>query len=176
MAKQLTLFDCLSKANTTNQANISTEVDLVDNVIDDEFELQSDFLTSQSDCGVDELLDEVSATGDVDQLFLDEFESDSETEQQEEHHISHPTVENSYTTSDHAQLAASDISSGVAQPPVQPLLSSFPATQFGPKARCFSKNWYEKYSWVEYSIQKDAIFCYPCRFFSLPGTARTEEV
>uniref|UniRef100_A0A1X7UUF2 HAT C-terminal dimerisation domain-containing protein n=1 Tax=Amphimedon queenslandica TaxID=400682 RepID=A0A1X7UUF2_AMPQE len=141
MAKQLTLFDCLSKANTTNPANISTEVDLVDNVIDDEFELQSDFLTSQSDCSVDELLDEVSATGDVDQLNLDEFESDSETEQQEEHHISHPTIETSCATSDCAQLAASDISSGVAQPPVRPLLNSFPTTQFGPKARCFSKIW-----------------------------------
>uniref|UniRef100_A0A1X7VA84 Uncharacterized protein n=1 Tax=Amphimedon queenslandica TaxID=400682 RepID=A0A1X7VA84_AMPQE len=110
MAKHLALFDCLSKTNTTNQANISTKVDLVDNVIDNEIELQSDFLTSHSNCGVDELLDEVSATGDVDQLILDEFESHFETEQWKEHHISHLTVENS---SDHAQLAASDISKGV---------------------------------------------------------------
>ncbi len=70
---------------------------------------------------------------------------------------------------------ASDISSGVAQPPVRPKLHSFPVTQFGSKVHCFNNKWYEKYSWVEYSIQKDAIFCYPCRFFSIPGTTRTEE-
>ena len=86
-------------------------VDIIDDNYED-FELQSDFMSSESDCGNDELLDEVGSTGDVNQLNLDEFESESETEPQEEHHNSHPTVENSYVTSDH-QLATSDISSGV---------------------------------------------------------------
>ena len=59
----------------------------------------------------------------------------------------------------------SDVSSGVAQPPVRPQHQSFPVTKFGSKARSFNHKWYEKYSWLEYSVQKDAIFCYPCRFF-----------
>ncbi len=26
--------------------------------------------------------------------------------------------------------------------------------------------WFDDYPWIEYSILKDAVFCYPCRFFS----------
>ena len=44
----------------------------------------------------------------------------------------------------------SDIASGVTQSPVQPQLKSFPVTYFGSKARCFSANWYKKYTWLEY--------------------------
>ena len=49
-------------------------VDLIDDNYDD-FELQSDFMSSQSDCGNHELLDEVGSTGDVNQLNLDEFQN-----------------------------------------------------------------------------------------------------
>lgn len=48
--------------------------------------------------------------------------------------------------------------------PMQPVLKKFPYTATGNKRRAFTKKWYEK-KWLEYSCAKDAVFCYPCRFF-----------
>lgn len=31
--------------------------------------------------------------------------------------------------------------------------------------RCFKPNWMEKYPWIEYSVTRDAVFCYICRQF-----------
>jgi hypothetical protein len=45
--------------------------------------------------------------------------------------------------------------------PIRPKIN-FPVT----KKRKFSTQWYVKYDWVEYSIHRDAIFCFPCRKFS----------
>lgn len=45
---------------------------------------------------------------------------------------------------------------------VQIILPSYPRNKDG---RCFQKEWYKKFSWVEYSPSKDAAFCYPCRQF-----------
>lgn len=38
----------------------------------------------------------------------------------------------------------------------------FPATD----KRKFNQKWLKDYVWLEYSISKDAVFCYPCRAFS----------
>ena len=64
----------------------------------------------------------------------------------------------------------SDVAQGLLQSPVQPLIN-FPSTTVGNKKRSFNSDWYKKYKWLEYSIQKDAAFCYPCRFF--PTTTRS---
>ena len=144
-------------------------VDIIDDNHD--CELQENSLHGDDEYG--DQSDEVQFTeDDVTLLDFDELKSDCEPLEEP---YSSPSAENSYITSNPQDGVASDISSGVAQPPIRPKLHSFPVTQFGSKARCFNNKWYEKYSWVEYSIQKDAIFCYPCRFFSLPGTTRTEE-
>ena len=42
----------------------------------------------------------------------------------------------------------------------------FPSTNVGNKKRSFNSYWYKNYKWLEYSVQKDAAFCYPCRFFA----------
>lgn len=39
----------------------------------------------------------------------------------------------------------------------------FPLTN----GRRFQPNWITKFSWIEYSLQRDAVFCYYCRQFSL---------
>ncbi len=44
--------------------------------------------------------------------------------------------------------------------PIRPIIK-FPET----KKRKFLKSWYAEYAWVEYSIFKDAAFCFPCRKF-----------
>ncbi len=55
----------------------------------------------------------------------------------------------------------------VQDDPVQPRHYRFPATYFGTKERSFNPMLFEKYVWLEYSISRDAVFCYDCRFFML---------
>eukprot|EP00732_Lithocolla_globosa_P001241 Lithocolla_globosa_v1_NODE_583_length_3681_cov_15.345284.p1 type:complete len:543 gc:universal NODE_583_length_3681_cov_15.345284:3050-1422(-) len=62
-----------------------------------------------------------------------------------------------------------DIASGPEVKPVQPTRTNFPKTMFGQKQRSFSSGWYAVHPWIEYSESVDAIFCFPCRFFSLPS-------
>ena len=59
--------------------------------------------------------------------------------------------------------------------PVQPCRSSvkFPVTIVGSKRRSFNPDWFKTYSWLEYSVERDAAFCFPCRHFS-SGEGRTE--
>ena len=60
----------------------------------------------------------------------------------------------------------SDIANSMCDDPVQPRQHRFPATLFGNKTRSFNPQWFNKHTWLEYSIKKDAAFCYVCRFFS----------
>lgn len=60
-----------------------------------------------------------------------------------------------------------DIASGVHDNPVQPRHHKFPATKFGNRFRSFNPAWFNTYPWLEYSITKDAAFCYACRFFGM---------
>ena len=48
--------------------------------------------------------------------------------------------------------------------PIWPLID-FPQTDQGRKKYRFSKNWYNEYDWIEYSLSKDAAFCFSCRCF-----------
>ena len=59
-----------------------------------------------------------------------------------------------------------DIASSLQKSPIQPVNYPFPSTVIGDKEHCFNPKWYEQYEWLEYSIAKDAVFCYPCRFFA----------
>ncbi|XP_073466822.1 zinc finger MYM-type protein 1-like [Aquarana catesbeiana] len=53
----------------------------------------------------------------------------------------------------------------VEKGPVQPKLAQYPYEYFGTQKRSFQFHWLEKYSWLEYSIQKNASFCFSCRNF-----------
>ena len=53
--------------------------------------------------------------------------------------------------------------------PSRPKLNSFPKDK---KNRCFRSVWYNQFSWLEYSVNKDAAYCYPCRRF-LPHIRET---
>lgn len=53
------------------------------------------------------------------------------------------------------------ISKGACQPKVH----NFPRTQFGNSTRSFREAWYKKYDWLEYSISKDAAYCFICFLF-----------
>ncbi len=79
------------------------------------------------------------------------------------------------TCSRQPSCVVSDVAQGIHQSPVQPL-KKFPTTLFGSKSRSFNALWYHKYQWLEYSVEKDAAFCYACRLFSTGATGRAEEV
>jgi hypothetical protein len=49
--------------------------------------------------------------------------------------------------------------------PRQLHLTQFPRTQFGKQFRSFSSPWYVSRPWLEYSLTKDAAFCFCCRLF-----------
>ena len=70
-------------------------------------------------------------------------------------------------------LPPTDISHGPLQPPTQPKIQ-FPMRSFGQgRPRAFNCEWYKSFCWIEYSIQQDAAYCYPCRHFII-GTGRSE--
>ncbi|XP_022861534.1 zinc finger MYM-type protein 1-like, partial [Olea europaea var. sylvestris] len=55
----------------------------------------------------------------------------------------------------------------VQRGPCQPRNHEFPPTRMGNKDRRFCVSWYNEHpSWLEYSIEKDAVFCLYCYLFS----------
>ena len=60
-----------------------------------------------------------------------------------------------------------------SDPPRQPIIE-FPHTNFNNKMRKFSKSWYSEYTWLEYSIMKDSVYCKPCRFFANHSRSSSE--
>lgn len=48
----------------------------------------------------------------------------------------------------------------------------YPKTKFGSQNRGFTPSYFSEFNWLEYSIKKDSVFCFPYRVF---GTARQTE-
>ncbi|XP_022852717.1 zinc finger MYM-type protein 5-like [Olea europaea var. sylvestris] len=58
----------------------------------------------------------------------------------------------------------------VQRGPCQPRNHEFPPTRMANKDRRFCVSWYNEHpSWLEYSIAKDAVFCFYCYLFSSSG-------
>ncbi|KAL4007591.1 hypothetical protein ACER0C_001443 [Sarotherodon galilaeus] len=49
--------------------------------------------------------------------------------------------------------------------PRQVKLKSYPHDTFGTQKRAFNHSWFEKHNWLEYSVNQNAAFCFPCRVF-----------
>ncbi|XP_057786232.1 uncharacterized protein LOC131003703 [Salvia miltiorrhiza] len=49
--------------------------------------------------------------------------------------------------------------------PCQLVGHNYPKTQFGNQLRSFQDVWYQKFVWLEYSVAKDACFCFWCYLF-----------
>ena len=69
-----------------------------------------------------------------------------------------------YSNNQMVPVVPSDIAASPNQSPVQPNLQ-YPVTVIGGKRRSFNSLWYKKYHWLEYSREKNAVYCFPCRFF-----------
>uniref|UniRef100_H2ZYF9 TTF-type domain-containing protein n=1 Tax=Latimeria chalumnae TaxID=7897 RepID=H2ZYF9_LATCH len=50
-----------------------------------------------------------------------------------------------------------------------PELKRYSSQIFGMQARFFNRSWYEQYSWLEYSVALDAMFCFACWHFAHVG-------
>ena len=71
----------------------------------------------------------------------------------------------------------SDISSSSDEKPVQPnpMTFRYPSKKMGQQNRSFNSKWFNAYSWLEYSIERDAAFCLLCRHFNTKG-GKNEDV
>ncbi|XP_057793266.1 uncharacterized protein LOC131009879 [Salvia miltiorrhiza] len=49
--------------------------------------------------------------------------------------------------------------------PCQVVGHTYPKTEFGTQLKSFQDAWYEKFVWLEYSVSKDACFCFWCYLF-----------
>lgn len=54
---------------------------------------------------------------------------------------------------------------GMHDGPTQIKLAQYPQRRFGLKKRSFTSNWFETFPWLEYSVSRDAAFCFSCRMF-----------
>jgi len=52
--------------------------------------------------------------------------------------------------------------------PCQPKGHIFPKKQIGDRQRSFQESWFKKHEWLEYSVAKDAAFCFYCFRFKQP--------
>ncbi|XP_062085462.1 uncharacterized protein LOC133791557 [Humulus lupulus] len=53
--------------------------------------------------------------------------------------------------------------------PCQPRHHDFPKKKCGQAFRIFNPDWFDDYNWLEYSIEKDAVFCLWCYLFRPTG-------
>ena len=59
-----------------------------------------------------------------------------------------------------------DIAKNPDEELVQPRHINYPYRSYGSKKCSFNSHWYASYPWLEYSVELDAAFCFPCRMFS----------
>ncbi|XP_021315808.1 zinc finger MYM-type protein 1-like [Sorghum bicolor] len=53
----------------------------------------------------------------------------------------------------------------IAKGPCQPWSHDFPTRYIGGKPRRFLPDWFGEFTWIEYSVEKDAAFCFVCYLF-----------
>ena len=56
----------------------------------------------------------------------------------------------------------------VSSGPIRPIID-FPKSTIGSRDYKFQSRWYDEFEWLEYSVAKDAVFCFYCRCFGTLG-------
>ncbi|XP_076050834.1 zinc finger MYM-type protein 1-like [Oratosquilla oratoria] len=59
--------------------------------------------------------------------------------------------------------------------PTCPDLKKYPSHMQGGQTRSFNKRGHQQYSWLEYSVVKDAAYCFACRHFTTSHLGRAEQ-
>lgn len=57
--------------------------------------------------------------------------------------------------------------------PCQPAGHKFPRKQQGHGSRSFIEVWFKRFDWLEYSVEKDAAYCFYCYLFKKPGVGKS---
>ena len=149
MAKQLSIFDCLSRDTTIDTPSTSTAALHESNIHDEEI------LEDEGELSEEELAEEDLQTPEdsVQAILVD---------------CSEPFSVSASGTSlmgNQTGKIPHDIAASISESPRQPK-QTFPSRSFGKgRKRSFNVMWYKTYPWLEYSASSDACFCYPCRFF-----------
>jgi hypothetical protein len=68
---------------------------------------------------------------------------------------------NKYNVNEHNSVVRAYIALG----PCQPWNHDFPIRIIGGKPRRFLPDWFGEFKWLEYSVEKDAAFCFVCYLF-----------
>ena len=192
MSKQLTLFECRSdttqstnsqetvRTRTTQSSNegnsrwtIATNTRILqDNTVFVDRPTSSTTVVINDSCS---LAFSLGVGGDSDSELSDSNQDcaqNTELVQDGDAANAHPKLIMPTTQATSTRTAGdvpTDIAAGPDQTPVQPNIK-FPATLIGNKHRSFRSEWYKRYHWLEYSRERDAAYCYPCRLFTTePG-------
>ena len=170
MAKQLTLFECLSASDTESRAKRRTDTspDEDNGRNDIQPTLQENTVFVDSPTGPTTIIFNDScnpvvslgSSGDSrhDLMRHTEHEQDEDAGNTQPE----PTTSTSHTTTSDI---LTDIAAGPDQPLVQPKIK-FPTTLKGNRYRSFNSEWYKQYCWLKYSRAGDAAYCYPCCLFT----------
>ena len=167
--RHLTLFQCAQGQGTSKRARKTDNEDgnldlpespVSDSDLDDDSEpahaLASGTLNRRQQTNTIQIDKPVGATTII-------INADSEKS------VSQPSQSNEST---HGQCPPSDLG-GIGASPTRPKGINFPTTNFSGKNRSFNAKWYDEFDWLEYSISRDAAFCYPCRMFTA-GRGKSE--
>ena len=76
----------------------------------------------------------------------------------------------SYHPNNHDEIRRHYLTKG----PCQHVLNDFPLSYFSEKPRRFRSNWYIGRKWLEYSIDKDAAYCFYCYLFGRQDVGKQE--
>ena len=73
-------------------------------------------------------------------------------------------------------IVLTDIACGPNEAPARNVLIRYPTKLQSGVKRSFQSAWFQQHDWLEYSEQADAVFCYPCRHFSISGSHSESDV
>ena len=77
-------------------------------------------------------------------------------------HLFQPVARSSIATE---PIVPRDIARSPDDKPVQPQFRNFQKTKVGDRNRSFSVHWYQSHPFIEYFIQRYAVYCFNCRPF-----------
>jgi len=103
--------------------------------------------------------------------WLAQSDDDGITDDTDEGPVSTETVEDTATDTGYSAATGrkasgpSDISAHPNAGPAQPRLSLYPTTEKCGCKRSFRSAWFQQYTWLEYSVLFNTIFCFACRHF-----------
>ena len=186
--RQLTLFDCVSSGTSPKRLKIQTSYSVDGNACldsTDSYELQElrdSGTESEGDCSNTEDIysrdaddREFGGPGNHQDITINKPRGPTTIVLNAAANVSRAQSEKPRQLGEvHHQHHPSDIASGPFEAPKQPKIK-FPLRSFGTgRQRAFNSEWYKSHPWLEYSVDRDAAFCYPCRVFKC-GSNRSED-